>query len=201
MTTSGAAFFDTLLVSPIMVIIRNLDPSDTVERCIEAWDNRVQLVEVPVTNQGALESLREAVEAGRARGKHVGAGSISNPAQWESAVGTGADFTVAPGCTGEILSLAATHDTPHLPGVATATEVAIALDAGITWLKAFPAAQLGAGWFRAQLQPFPGAKFVATGGITPGNAITFLEAGACALGVGANARETIPLIIEHHRAQ
>jgi 2-dehydro-3-deoxyphosphogluconate aldolase/(4S)-4-hydroxy-2-oxoglutarate aldolase len=65
---------------------------------------------------------------------------------------------------------------PHLPGVATPTEVQRAPAAGFGWLKAFPAAQLGAGWITAMHGPFPEARCVATGGIDLSNAAGFLSA-------------------------
>jgi 2-dehydro-3-deoxyphosphogluconate aldolase/(4S)-4-hydroxy-2-oxoglutarate aldolase len=68
----------------------------------------------------------------------------------------------------------------HLPGVATATDVRRALRLGLSWQKAFPATSLGPGWFTALREPFRTVRFVATGGITAGNAAVFLKAGASA---------------------
>ena len=56
---------------------------------------------------------------------------------------------------------------------------------GLTWLKAFPASLLGTGWFRAMAGPFPGARFVATGGMDATNARAFLDAGVRAVAVGS----------------
>ncbi|MGI5244133.1 hypothetical protein [Dactylosporangium sp. CA-139066] len=74
---------------------------------------------------------------------------------------------------------------PHLPGVATASEVHHALNAGCRWLKAFPAGSLGPGWLPEMRGPFPEARFVPMGGIDAGNARAYLAAGAAALGVGS----------------
>ena len=74
---------------------------------------------------------------------------------------------------------------PHLPGVATSTDIHRALLAGAQWVKAFPAAELGASWIKAQLAPFPEAKFVATGGISADNGAEFIAAGARGLAIGS----------------
>ena len=50
--------------------------------------------------------------------------------------------------------------------------------------RRFPPGSLGAGWLRELRGPFPGARFVATGGIDAGNARAYLDAGAVAVGVG-----------------
>ncbi|WP_245665087.1 FCD domain-containing protein [Actinoplanes subtropicus] len=97
-----------------------------------------------------------------------------NPAQAARAMGKLLD---------QAASLAA--GMPHLPGVGTATEVQRAWLAGCRWMKAFPAAALGPGWISAVLGPFPGARFVATGGITVAGAPAFLAAGARVIALGA----------------
>ena len=60
--------------------------------------------------------------------------------------------------------LAADRGVPLLPGVATPTEVQLALAHGVSWLKAFPARWLGCEWFSLIRGPFPQVRFVATGG-------------------------------------
>jgi 2-dehydro-3-deoxyphosphogluconate aldolase/(4S)-4-hydroxy-2-oxoglutarate aldolase len=50
----------------------------------------------------------------------------------------------------------------------------------------FPAAQLGSSWITALCAPFPAARFVATGGISTGNAGEFLLAGAAAVSLGSS---------------
>ncbi len=54
------------------------------------------------------------------------------------------------------------------------------------WLKVFPAARVGAGFFKDVLQPLNKVKLVATGGITLENFTDFLSAGASGVGVGSN---------------
>ncbi|MGH8791242.1 MAG: bifunctional 4-hydroxy-2-oxoglutarate aldolase/2-dehydro-3-deoxy-phosphogluconate aldolase, partial [Stackebrandtia sp.] len=94
-------------------------------------------------------------------------------------------YTVAPGFDAEVLSASLAAGMPHLPGVATATEVQRAAAAGCVWLKAFPATALGTAWFRAMRGPFPHVKFVATGGVDAGTARDFLDAGAKVAAMGA----------------
>jgi 2-dehydro-3-deoxyphosphogluconate aldolase/(4S)-4-hydroxy-2-oxoglutarate aldolase len=77
------------------------------------------------------------------------------------------------------------HDIPMLPGVSTPSEVQIASALGLSWMKAFPAQWLGAGWFRHIRGPFPQVRFVATGGLDATNARQFLDVGVRVVAVGS----------------
>ncbi|MGW4586834.1 bifunctional 4-hydroxy-2-oxoglutarate aldolase/2-dehydro-3-deoxy-phosphogluconate aldolase [Amycolatopsis thermoflava] len=171
--------------NPVLGIFRGLDPQQTVEMCVRAWDFGVELVEIPVQTPDAMPSLRAAVAAAAERGKSVGAGTVTTVDQLVAVREIGAEFTVAPGLHPEVVRESHRLGLPHLPGVATATEIASALALGNTWLKAFPARQLGTGWIAAQLAPFPSVRFVATGGIDAGNAADFLAAGCRGVAVGS----------------
>ncbi|AIJ25679.1 bifunctional 4-hydroxy-2-oxoglutarate aldolase/2-dehydro-3-deoxy-phosphogluconate aldolase [Amycolatopsis methanolica] len=171
--------------NPVLGIFRGFDPQQTVDMCVRAWDFGVELVEIPVQTPDAMPSLRAAVAAAAERGKSVGAGTVTTVDQLLAVREIGAEFTVAPGLRPEVVQESHRLGLPHLPGVATATEIASALALGNTWLKAFPARQLGAGWIAAQLAPFPSVRFVATGGVDAGNAADFLAAGCRGVAVGS----------------
>ncbi|GHF21880.1 ketohydroxyglutarate aldolase [Amycolatopsis deserti] len=171
--------------NPVLGIFRGLDPQTTVDMCTRAWEFGVELVEIPVQTPDAMPSLQAAVEAAAERGKSVGAGTVTTVDQLAAVREAGAEFTVAPGLHPDVVAESQRLGLPHLPGVATATEIANALALGNTWLKAFPARQLGADWITAQLAPFPSVRFVATGGIDAGNAADFLAAGCRAVAVGS----------------
>lgn len=178
-------FDDLFATVPILGIFRGSEPERTVELCRAVWDAGVTAVEIPVQDDRAFASLSAAVAAGRDRGCIVGAGTVRTIAQLQRAVDLGAQFTVAPGFDRTVAEASNDLGVPHLPGVATSTEIHQALNAGLTWLKAFPAAELGASWIRAQLAPFPEARFVATGGMNAHNAEEFLNAGCRAVAIGS----------------
>ncbi|HTJ32601.1 MAG TPA: bifunctional 4-hydroxy-2-oxoglutarate aldolase/2-dehydro-3-deoxy-phosphogluconate aldolase [Dactylosporangium sp.] len=177
--------FDELLAGrPLVAILRGVPVVRALELARAVWGSGLGVVEVPIQTGEALECLRELARVAGEVGAVVGAGTVRSAAQVAAAVEAGARFTVAPGLDLDVVR--ASHDAglPHLPGVATASEVHHALNAGCSWLKAFPAGSLGAGWLREMRGPFPEARFVATGGIDAGNARDYLAAGAGALGVG-----------------
>ncbi|MDT9595331.1 bifunctional 4-hydroxy-2-oxoglutarate aldolase/2-dehydro-3-deoxy-phosphogluconate aldolase [Nocardioides zeae] len=183
---SAPAGFDELFArTPVMAILRGYDPGRTVALCERAWSVGIDVVEVPIQSDDAVASLGAAVRAAEAAGRVVGAGTVTSAERVRRAADAGARFTVAPGFSPEVLRASEDAGLPHLPGVATPTDVQHALGAGATWVKAFPASVLGTGWFRAVQGPFPGLPLVATGGIDADNAADYLAAGARVVAVGS----------------
>jgi 2-dehydro-3-deoxyphosphogluconate aldolase / (4S)-4-hydroxy-2-oxoglutarate aldolase len=98
----------------------------------------------------------------------VGAGTILTSDQVDRAVAAGAQFIVAPGLTPEVVLHCLDLRVPVIPGVATASEIQAALGMGIEVVKLFPVEPLGGIKLLAALaSPFPGLRFVPTGGVGP----------------------------------
>lgn len=170
----------------VMAILRGLDRAATVALCERVWKAGVSVAEVTIERAAAQASLRAAVESGRRLSRPVGAGTVTSCEQVEAARAAGAAFTVAPGLDERVARASLEAGLPHLPGVATPTEVQHAVSLGFWWLKLFPARELGPGWIRAILGPFPDLRIVATGGVGPDSAGEFLAAGARVVAVGGN---------------
>lgn len=121
--------------------------------------------EVTFRNPAAEDVLRTMAAHG---GLSVGAGTVLTPEQAERAVAAGAKFVVSPGFDADVVHRCHELDVPVVPGVATATELQAALKSGVQTVKLFPAEHLGGVAILAALAaPFPGVRFVPTGGIGP----------------------------------
>jgi 2-dehydro-3-deoxyphosphogluconate aldolase / (4S)-4-hydroxy-2-oxoglutarate aldolase len=179
----------------VMAILRGTDPATTVTICQKAWHAGILVAEVAIETEAAEASLRAAVDLGRQQGLVVGAGTVTTCDRVQVARAAGAAFTVAPGLDAEVARASLGLGLPHLPGVATPTEIQHAVRLGFRWLKVFPARELGASWITAMSGPFPGLRLVATGGIGASNAAEFLAAGASAVAVGSSLTE--PNAIEY----
>lgn len=178
--------FDEILGGrAVMAILRGLPPDETVALAGRLWDAGITVLEVPIGTPDAVASLRAAATAAADRGLRVGAGTVITADQVRTAAEAGAQYTVAPGFDPLVLAASLAAGMPHLPGVGTASEVQRAWLAGCRWLKAFPAAALGPAWISGLLGPFPDVRFVATGGLTVGDARRFLDAGARTVALGA----------------
>ena len=197
------AFSDLLHGRPLIAILRGVAADDAVRISHAVWDSGIGRVELPIQTPEAIEALRAVAAAGAARGEVVGAGTVVNTTLVDVAVDAGAGFTVAPGLDEDVWQASLTAGLPHLPGVATATEVHRAMRLGAEWVKVFPAGALGPTWFTAMRGPFPQARFVATGAIDAGNVGDFLRAGVVAVGVGGSITqpggvEAIVEAVRHH---
>ena len=178
--------FETVFArTPVMAILRGYAADRAVELARTAWDLGIVCVEVPVQSPETVDALAAVVEAARGRDVVIGAGTVTTAERVAQSRAAGAQFTVAPGFDAAVARASEDAGMPHLPGVATPTEVGAALALGHTWLKAFPASLLTPAWIRAIAGPFPEARFVCTGGIDSGNARAFLDAGARGVAVGS----------------
>lgn len=119
-------------------------------------------------------------------GLAVGAGTVLTPGQAERAVAAGARFVVSPGYDEEVIAKCRELRVPVVPGIATATELMRALKAGLDTVKLFPAEPLGGlRALRALAAPFPGVRFIPTGGIDASRLTAYL-ADRAVLAVGGS---------------
>lgn len=170
---------------PLMAILRGMGVERSVQLATTAWDLGIDAVEVPLQTDADTDALRELVRRAEERGKVVGAGTIISPEGVALARDAGARYLVSPGLDARVVEAAHAAGLPILPGVATPTDVQLAVSLGLDWLKAFPATWLGASWFRHIRGPFPNVTFVATGGLDASNVQEFLDAGVRVAAVGS----------------
>jgi 2-dehydro-3-deoxyphosphogluconate aldolase/(4S)-4-hydroxy-2-oxoglutarate aldolase len=133
----------------------------------------LRVIEITLRTADALECIRRA--AGEVEEAIVGAGTILDARQFDAAAAAGSKFIVSPGVTRELLSAAGGSEVPLLPGAITPGEIMTARDAGLDFLKFFPAEQAGgAAFLKSLASPFGGIKFCPTGGVTAKNANDYL---------------------------
>ncbi|WP_431278319.1 bifunctional 4-hydroxy-2-oxoglutarate aldolase/2-dehydro-3-deoxy-phosphogluconate aldolase [Leifsonia poae] len=171
---------------PIIAVLRGMEWDVARPIACDIWGTRVGIVEVPVQGPASERLFVRLAELAGEMGEVVGAGTVISREGVVRARRLGATFTISPGFDPDVMKSSLDLGMPHLPGVATPSEVQAAMNLGATWMKAFPADALGPEWFAAVAGPFPEASFVATGGIDSRNAARFIEAGASALGVGSS---------------
>lgn len=130
------------------------------------------VLEVTLRTPAALDVIRR---MNLVPGAVVGAGTVTNKDELEAAVAAGAEFIVSPGLTEPLVAAAKRMGVPILPGVATASEIMMGLDMGLSHFKFFPAATSGGiPALKAFTGPFAKVKFCPTGGITPETAPDWL---------------------------
>lgn len=97
----------------------------------------------------------------------LGAGTILTPDQADRAVAAGATYIVSPGFNAKVVRRCRELGVPAFPGVATPTEIQMALDEGVEVVKFFPAESIGGiKALKAIAAPFSMMRFIPTGGIS-----------------------------------
>jgi 2-dehydro-3-deoxyphosphogluconate aldolase/(4S)-4-hydroxy-2-oxoglutarate aldolase len=178
-------FIDTLLATRLLGIIRmpRYEFASEVAQALAAGG--LKALEYTLSGEGAFQAI-SAARAAVGSGIHVGAGTVMTPQQVEEAAAAGAAFIVTPVTNLRVIAACQQHGLPILCGAYTPTEIATAVEAGAELVKLFPARQGGPQYVRDLLAPMPGLKLVPTGGVSPENAASYLEAGAAAVAIGGN---------------
>jgi len=162
--------FAAMRVLPVIVID---DPDDALPLARALIDGGLPCAEVTLRTPRAVEALRRI--AGELPDMLVGAGTVLTPAQAAEARGAGARFVVAPGFNARMVEFCQSVDLPVFPGVCTPTEVEMALGAGLSVLKFFPAEPIGGlPFLKAVAAPYTTVSFMPTGGIGPSNLASYL---------------------------
>ena len=163
---------DALAAARIVPVVVIDNPDHALPLGKALLDGGLDVIEVTYRTAGAqaaltaLKALPELI---------VGAGTVVRPDQVDSAMAAGAQFLVSPGLSVEVVQRAQAAGIPILPGIATPSDIMTALSLGLSVVKFFPAATLGGpSAIKAFSAPFPGLRFVPTGGISAASVSDYL---------------------------
>jgi 2-dehydro-3-deoxyphosphogluconate aldolase/(4S)-4-hydroxy-2-oxoglutarate aldolase len=164
---------EILTSGPVMPVVTIDDPARAVPLARALVAGGVLAIEITLRTSAALEAVRAiAAEVPQAI---PGVGTVLTPADYAAAARAGARFAISPGATPALLAATRPGPIPFLPGVATASELMVCLEAGVSVCKFFPAAEAGGvAALKALAGPFPAARFCPTGGIDAAGAPAYL---------------------------
>lgn len=155
-----AKFFSNKII-PVVVIDEAKHAVPLAQTLLEGG---ISAIEITLRTPQALAAM-EAIA------KHVPdmlltAGTALNKTHLQQVKDVGAKLAVSPGISVELLDGAKDLGLVLLPGVATASELMLGLNHGLSHFKLFPASAInGIALAKAFSGPFPEAKFCTTGGI------------------------------------
>jgi 2-dehydro-3-deoxyphosphogluconate aldolase / (4S)-4-hydroxy-2-oxoglutarate aldolase len=139
--------------------------------------------EITLRTDAALDSIKALANRGDFL---LGAGTVHSVDQAKSVVDAGAKFVVTPGFNPRTVSWCLENKISIFPGVATPTDLEMALEHGLEVVKFFPAETLGGvKTLKAFSGPYGGIHFIPTGGIGPANVADYLNL-SCVLACGGS---------------
>lgn len=157
----------------LLPIIQAEQPAQAVAIAKAMQQGGVTAVEVVLRTAAALDCI----SAIRAEVPELltGAGTILSAKDATNAKAAGAQFLVSPASTPDLLKAMINTELALAPGVATPSEMAMALEMGLTELKFFPAHLAGGiEMLKALAGIFQQVKFCPTGGVHLNNLADFL---------------------------
>jgi len=165
--------FETLGQIGLIPIITIDRPEDAMPLACALLDGGIGCAEITFRTAAAAEAIR--IITGELRDMLVGAGTVLTVQQAELAVGAGAQYIVSPGFDAAVVDWCQEHHVAVLPGVATPTEINMALVRELKLLKFFPAEELGGvRMLKALYGPYHEVRFIPTGGINANNLPEYL---------------------------
>lgn len=117
----------------------------------------------------------------------IGIGTIKNETQTEIYLELGADFFISPGFVPEVAALLKSKEILYIPGCMTPTEIIIAENKGIQFIKLFPGNKIEPDFLASIKDIFPDLIFMPTGGVdtTKESIQAWFDAGVSAVGMGS----------------
>lgn len=170
----------------IIPVVRASSADEAIQVVEAIRAGGVSLLEITMTVPGAVKVI-ETLTKEFGDEAIVGAGTVLDAETASACVAAGAKFIVSPALNLETISFCREHDVAVMPGALTPTEIVTAWNAGADFVKVFPCGAMGgASYIKSLKAPLPQIELVPTGGVTLTTAASFIQAGAAAIGVGAD---------------
>ncbi len=172
-----------VLKEGVILCIRMGADDPVLDACRAALDGGLRVLEITLTTPGALKIISELAMDERAI---VGGGTVLTPDDARAVSIAGGRFALSPAFHPQVVDEAHLHGLLSIPGTATPSEMLAAYRHGAMAIKVFPSGQLGGpAYLKAVRGPFPDIPLVPTSGPNSENIAEYFEAGAVAVGVGA----------------
>jgi 2-dehydro-3-deoxyphosphogalactonate aldolase len=169
---------------PLVAILRGVTPGEAEAIGAAIHEAGIRIIEVPLNSPNPLKSIELLAKK---FGDHalVGAGTVLDPTDVGRVWDAGGRIIVSPDANAEVIAATAAIGLVSSPGYFTPSEAFLAIRAGATALKLFPAEAATPAVLKAQLAVIPKTvPVMVVGGVKPDTMQPWLEAGATGFGLG-----------------
>jgi 2-dehydro-3-deoxyphosphogluconate aldolase/(4S)-4-hydroxy-2-oxoglutarate aldolase len=161
-------------------IIRTTSADEAIGPATAALEAGLSIIEFTMNTPGALGLIERFADGPQV----VGAGTVTDADEAESAIASGAQFIVTPVATRAVVDACRRQGVVVIPGASTPTEIWNAHRWGADLVKVFPIVTLGgAAYLRLLRGPFSEIPLLVTGGVDATNLAALYDAGAQIAGV------------------
>jgi len=169
---------------PLIAILRGLRPEEADGIVSVLIGSGMTAIEIPLNSPNPFRSIEIAVKKASSE-VLIGAGTVLTPEAVDRLHDVGGRLMVTPNVDPEVIARARDRGMVTMPGVFTATEALLAVKAGASGLKFFPASVLGASGISAIRAVLPtDLPIAAVGGISDRNFAEYTRSGIHAFGLG-----------------
>lgn len=174
------------LTRSLVAILRGIRP-DEVEPVIAALvEAGFEAIEIPLNSPDPFASIETAARLAPP-GCLIGAGTVLTAEQVDRLAAAGGRLMVSPNVAADVIARASTHGMVTMPGVFTATDAFLAIGAGASALKFFPASVLGPAGIAAIRAVLPASiEIGAVGGVSETDFANYAKAGLRTFGMGSS---------------
>ena len=169
----------------VFPIIRKKEPQQVVDIAHALIDGGIKILEINVENPkiySAIEEISKEVT--------VCAGGIITSLQAESALAAGAEMLSSPIFHMNLVKLSKNKQVPFIAGASTANEAYDAWKVRVPLIKLYPVTALGGSLYVEDLlRPMPFLNLLAQGNVKLNEVVSYIKAGAFAVGVGRDFYE------------
>jgi len=170
----------------VIPIVRASSGDEALQAVAAIKAGGLPILEITMTVPGALDIIKR-IAQNYGDQVLVGAGTVLNAETARNCLQAGAQFVVTPALNLETIAYCRDAGCAVMPGALTPTEIVTAWSAGADMVKVFPCGAVGgASYIKSLRAPLPQIELVPTGGVSLSTAASFIEAGAAAIGVGAD---------------
>jgi len=169
----------------VLPVIRAQSADEAIQVVEAIREGGVTVLEITMTVPGAIGVMEKL--AARFSDVLIGAGTVLDAETARACMLAGARFVVSPSLNLGTIEICKRYSVAVMPGALTPTEVVTAWEAGADVVKVFPCGALGgASYLKSLKAPLPQIELIPTGGVSTKTGADFIQAGALALGVGAD---------------